>query len=102
MPRLGQIAALLLLVLAACTKAQPVEPATPRAVVLTWQACAKATSYNIYRAKVGATYQKVGTSVTTTYTDPQVPGRTSFFYTVTALNEKGESEPSKRLVVAIP
>ena len=102
MGKRAQITALFLLALSACRQTQPLKPAAPRTVVLRWEASPKAISYNIYRAKPGALYQKIGSSGTTVYTDPQVPGRTSFFYVVTAVNENGESEPSKRLEVSIP
>jgi fibronectin type 3 domain-containing protein len=100
--RLSITAAVLLLSFSGCTEVKPAPPAAPRTVILTWQAAAKATAYNIYRARPGAQYEKIGTSATTSYTDAQVPGRTSFFYTVTAVNENGESAPANRLVVPIP
>jgi fibronectin type 3 domain-containing protein len=101
--RLTQIAATLLLTLAACTKAKPIEPAQPRTVVLTWQASPKATSYNVYRAsRPNYAYEKLGSSTTPTYTDSPVPGRGTVFYTVSAVNKDGESERSQRIVVSIP
>jgi fibronectin type 3 domain-containing protein len=97
------IAASLLLTLAACTKAKPAEPAAPRTVVLTWHASPNTISYNIYRASAPSyEYRKIGASNDTSYSDSPVPGRRSVFYTITAVNKYGESEPSKRLVVSIP
>jgi hypothetical protein len=61
-------------------------------VSLSWAPSASATSYNIYRSTVSATYtgRPVGTVPGTTYTDSGLANGTPYFYVVSGVNSAGE------------
>ncbi|MCR8636641.1 fibronectin type III domain-containing protein [Paenibacillus radicis (ex Xue et al. 2023)] len=65
-----------------------------RQIALTWEPSDGASSYNIYRMANGQT-SKIASSVTATvYTDIGLVNGSSYHYTVTSVNESGESEAS--------
>jgi fibronectin type 3 domain-containing protein len=75
----------------------------PHTVTLLWQPSPGAKSYNVYRAsRPGDPYQKIGSSSTTSFLDSPISAPNTLYYWVTAVNEYGESAPSKRLVVSLP
>ena len=87
--------------------AQQAKPSTASAsghsVTLTWQPTAGAKSYCVYRSTVSKTgYQKIGTSPTPNYKDAPVPGKTTFYYVVTAVDNKGESKFSNEIKAVVP
>jgi streptogramin lyase len=79
----------------------PVAPANLSGVsptqepALSWNAVTSATSYDIYRDNV-----KIGSTVTTTYTDVNVPEGTHQYYVV-AVNQVGPSMPSNTITVLV-
>jgi fibronectin type 3 domain-containing protein/archaellum component FlaG (FlaF/FlaG flagellin family) len=69
--------------------------ASSRSIRVSWSAATGAESYNIYRSDTAAgTYDQVGTSATTSYTDTALQLNSSYYYKVSALNSGGESIPS--------
>jgi poly(3-hydroxybutyrate) depolymerase len=66
-----------------------VQSTTNTSAALTWNVVSGATSYNVYRGGV-----KVGSSTTNSYTDSGLTANTTYSYTVTAVNIKGESGQS--------
>lgn len=62
---------------------------TASSVSLTWNTDSGATSYNAYRNG-----SEVGSASSTSYTDSGLSARTSYTYTVTAVNSAGESAQS--------
>jgi hypothetical protein len=70
---------------------------------LRWQPSVGATSYNVYRSTTeGAQGQKIGTSNLSTYIDRPIPGRITFYYTVTAVANGRESGPSNEAEAVVP
>jgi hypothetical protein len=76
---------------------------------LSWPASAGATTYNVYRSTTsGGPYSRVstpGTVTNTAFTDLAVPGGTTYYYIVTALNgfgESGRSPEASALVACLP
>ena len=65
-------------------------------VALKWMASSNATSYNVKRATTsGGPYTTIATVTATNYTDTDVPGRTTYYYVVSAVNSlTGESDNS--------
>jgi len=87
--------------------AQQPKPSTASAsghsVTLTWQPTAGAKYYCVYRSTISKTgYQKIGTSPTANYKDAPVPGKTTFYYVVTAVDNKGESKFSNEIKAVMP
>ncbi|MFZ5968972.1 MAG: cohesin domain-containing protein [Bacillota bacterium] len=70
---------------------------------LAWDAVTGAEGYNVKRAITsGGPYTTVAEAVyTTTYTDTNVTGGTTYYYVVTAVNGSGESENSNEASVQI-
>jgi cellulose 1,4-beta-cellobiosidase len=67
-------------------------------VTLTWPASAGATSYNVMRSLVSAgPFVAIANVPATTYADTNVANGTTYFYYVTALNDAGTSDPSKKV-----
>ena len=67
-------------------------------VTLTWPASAGATSYNVLRSLVsGGPFAPIVNVATTSYVDTNVSNGTTYFYVVTAANEAGASNPSKKV-----
>ena len=64
-------------------------------VVLTWNAAAGATSYNIYRSTVsgGTTLHQAGVTAAT-FVDTGLANGTTYYYQVSAVNAAGESGKS--------
>jgi len=61
-------------------------------VVLTWNASAEATSYNVKRsAKSGGPYTRIAAPTATAYTDTGLTNGQACFYVVSALDSAGES-----------
>ncbi|MEO8806271.1 MAG: hypothetical protein ABI433_09320, partial [Burkholderiaceae bacterium] len=87
-------------------------PATPAGVnvsagnalvTVTWNAAARATSYNIYRSTTaGSQGTKVGNSTSTSYADGAVTNGATYYYVVTAVNAAGESPASSQSAAATP
>ncbi len=72
-------------------------------VTLNWQPTAGTKYYCIYRSTISKTgYQKIGTSPTPNYKDAPVPGKTTFYYVVTAVGNKGESKFSNEIKAVVP
>jgi fibronectin type 3 domain-containing protein len=72
-------------------------------VTLNWQPTAGAKYYCVYRSTISKTgYQKIGTSPTPNYKDAPVPGKTTFYYVVTAVGNKGESKFSDEIKAVVP
>jgi cellulose 1,4-beta-cellobiosidase len=72
-------------------------------VALDWTAVTGAKSYNVYRStNTGAQGAKLGTSLTTTYSDTSVLNGTTYYYQVTAANTAGEGTPSVQSTGATP
>ena len=87
--------------------AQQAKPSTAssseHSVALTWQPTAGAKYYCVYRSSISKTgYQKIGTSPTPNYKDVPVPGNTTFYYVVTAVDNKGESKFSNEIKAVVP
>jgi fibronectin type 3 domain-containing protein len=87
--------------------AQQVKPSTAsgsdHSVTLNWQPTAGAKYYCVYRSTISKTgYQKIGTSPTPNYKDAPVPGKTTFYYVVTAVGNKGESKFSNEIKAVVP
>jgi fibronectin type 3 domain-containing protein len=87
--------------------AQQAKPSTAsdsgHSVTLTWQPTAGAKYYCVYRSTVSkAGYQKIGTSPSPNYKDAPVPGKTTFYYVVTAVDNKGESKFSNEIKAVVP
>ncbi len=63
-------------------------------VILSWASAPGATSYNIKRSTIfGGPYTTIAANVTgdTNYLDVRLPGSTTFYYVVSAVNSGGES-----------
>src|ERR1700680_1988922 len=72
-------------------------------VTLNWQPTAGAKYYCVYRSTISKTgYQKIGISPTPNYKDAPVPGKTTFYYVVTAVDNKGESKFSNEIKAVVP
>ncbi len=76
--------------------------------VLTWSdSCidggSAVTGYTVYRGTVsgGESFLADVSAGTLTYTDADVLPGTTYFYTVTATNSTGESDPSDEVVVVV-
>jgi fibronectin type 3 domain-containing protein len=87
--------------------AQQAKPSTAsgsgHSVTLNWQPTAGTKYYCIYRSTISKTgYQKIGTSPTPNYKDAPVPGKTTFYYVVTAVDNKGESKFSNEIKAVVP
>ncbi|MBB6734928.1 fibronectin type III domain-containing protein [Cohnella zeiphila] len=78
--------------------------ATASAFELKWRESDGAESYNLYRkGNEEDGYTLIANTAETGYTDDSVSaGQTGYAYRVAAVNEKGESEPSDDLFVAMP
>ena len=62
---------------------------------VTWSAVPEAVSYRIYRSTQRAEgYTEIGTSESTTFTDTTVENEVPYFYTVVAVGQDNESNPS--------
>jgi autotransporter-associated beta strand protein len=62
---------------------------------LNWSASSGATSYNVKRvATSGAAFTVLTNVTTTSFTDGNLPGGTTYYYAVSALNSAGESADS--------
>jgi fibronectin type 3 domain-containing protein len=87
--------------------APPAPPATPTGlqatagnaqVVLSWNASAGATSYNVLRSTTsGGTYTAVATPTGTNYTDTGLTNGTTYYYVVSASNAAGTSANSSQV-----
>ncbi|WNH10574.1 LamG-like jellyroll fold domain-containing protein [Thalassobellus suaedae] len=67
-------------------------------VNLSWKESLTATTYNVKRATVnGGTYTIVSSGDTTSYSDLTVSDGETYYYVVSAVNEKGESEDSEEV-----
>jgi Domain of unknown function (DUF5010)/DUF5010 C-terminal domain/F5/8 type C domain len=74
-------------------------------VFLSWAATPGATSYNVKRSTVfGGPYLNIAANVlnSTNYLDVQLPGSTTFYYVVSAVNAGGESLDSTVASVTMP
>jgi VCBS repeat-containing protein len=74
-------------------------------IILSWAATPGATSYNVKRSTVfGGTYTNIAANVlnSTNYLDARLPGSTTFYYVVSAVNAGGESLDSAVASVTIP
>jgi len=72
-------------------------------VSVSWTAVTGATSYNIYRSTgAGSQGSKIGSSLTTAYTDTAAVNGTTYFYEVTADNAAGEGPASAQSSGATP
>jgi fibronectin type 3 domain-containing protein len=74
-----------------------VDESTTASISLSWTPVAEATGYNVYRASAFAgEYVKITAEAleSASYTDTGLAEDTAYFYKVTALNVKGESELS--------
>jgi fibronectin type 3 domain-containing protein len=77
--------------------------AAQHSVTITWNATPGAQFYYVYRSTVsGSQYQKIGSSPTNSYKDSPVPGKSTFYYVVTAVNDKGESKYSSEIKAVVP
>jgi fibronectin type 3 domain-containing protein len=83
---------------------EPAEPPRPHKVTLNWEKTARAVSYNIYRGPyLSDTFEKLGSSATTTYEDPAAMSEMRYCYAITAVDAKGrESAKSKEMCVTVP
>ena len=62
---------------------------------VTWSAVPEAVSYRIYRSTQRAEgYTEIGTSESTTFTDTTAENEVPYFYTVAAVGQDNESNPS--------
>ena len=72
-------------------------------VTLKWDASPGANFYYIYRSSVSGTqYQKIGSSLTTSYKDEPVPSKAVFYYVVTAVGDHAESRYSNEIKAVVP
>jgi len=72
-----------------------VATATYGQVALNWSASSGATNYNVKRStSTNATYTLIGSTGTTTFTDTNVFGGSTYYYVVSAVNAGGESPNS--------
>jgi hypothetical protein len=88
------------------TPAAPPSPGAPTGlmatagdaqVMLSWNASAGATSYNVKRSTSnGSGYQTVGSPTTASFTDIGLTNGTTYYYVVTAQNTAGESANSNQ------
>jgi fibronectin type 3 domain-containing protein len=74
-----------------------VEALSAHSVLITWSGVSGAESYNIYRRAGSSTgdYAPAGSSTTTSYTDDELEGSTTYYYTVRAVNSAGEGIASQ-------
>ncbi|MDR1326474.1 MAG: fibronectin type III domain-containing protein [Treponema sp.] len=64
-------------------------------ITVTWYSVTGATGYNIYRSSSSSgTYTLAGTSASTSYTDTELTGYTTYYYKVASYNSVSEGEPS--------
>jgi fibronectin type 3 domain-containing protein len=78
-------------------------PSAPHAIKLTWNLSRSATSYNIYRSSSGnGAYQKLGVTTAPPFFDFPVSGPAIYFYAVTAVSDKGESQYSVPIAASLP
>ena len=70
-------------------------------VALSWEPVQKATSYTVKRAAVkGGEYKEIASHLTdTSYVDTSVANGTTYYYVITASNDKGESAPTNEMSV---
>jgi hypothetical protein len=67
---------------------------TSTSVSLSWDSINNASTYNIYRKLQGGTFDKIGTSSYTYYTDSSsLFSKTTYYYKVSALFSKGNEGP---------
>ena len=77
-------------------------PDVPHTILLRWQPSPRAKFYNVHRsARPGGPFRKIGTSNTASFLDFPVSEPGTLYYSVTAANDYGESEPSSRLTVSL-
>lgn len=78
-------------------------PGTPHSAKLSWTLSQSATSYNIYRSSRGeGSYRKIGMATMPPFFDFPVSGPAIYFYAVTAVNDKGESQYSIPMAASLP
>lgn len=75
----------------------------PHIVKLTWDTSPKVTSYKIYRSlnRIGP-YQQIGEAAGPPFFDLPTATPGTYFYTVTAANEKGESGYADPVQASLP
>ncbi len=67
---------------------------TPSGVKITWGKVKGGDSYNIYRRTKSGSYNKIGTTKNTYYTDKKAKSGKRYYYIVKAVNEAGTSASS--------
>jgi hypothetical protein len=78
---------------------------TSTQVVVSWPTVTGATSYNVYRRAAGSvTYNSIGSSATTSYTDNSATAKNAYLYRVRAVNSDGSStdSPSDLATTVVP
>jgi len=71
------------------------EAVSTSSITISWSSVSGATGYYIYRnTSSSGTYEQVGTSTTTSYTDTYLDGGTTYYYKMAAYNSGGESSQS--------
>jgi hypothetical protein len=78
---------------------------TATGVNITWGKVSGADSYKVYRKVSGGSYNYIGKTTGTSYTDKTAKNNTKYYYVVKAVNEAGASEKSASkgiLFVATP
>jgi pectate lyase/pectin methylesterase-like acyl-CoA thioesterase len=69
-------------------------------VTLTWEAASDAASYHVKRSETsGGTYETIKTTAEAFFEDEDVKDGTTYYYVVSAVNEKGESQSSDEVAV---
>jgi uncharacterized protein (TIGR02145 family) len=64
-------------------------------ITIGWSSVTGATSYRVYRSSTASgTYEEVGTSTSTTYTDNDLSGGTAYYYRISGYNSGGEGSQS--------
>jgi len=75
--------------------------ANSTSITISWSNVTGTSGYKIYRSTTSSgTYEEVGTSATTSYTDIGLTSNTTYYYKVTAYNSGGESSKSNTVSVA--
>jgi hypothetical protein len=78
---------------------EPVSVPSTVTVAMAWDASASANGYNVWRLTEGGAWLKLGVTTETTWTDSTVVSGTTYYYSVKAFNDVGESESSNLLKV---
>lgn len=72
---------------------------TKDSISLKWKSVEGASSYNVYRTRLGYNdYQLIGNTKTADFVDEKIESDTSYLYKISALNASGEGEQSQEVL----